>query len=59
MDADGENLTQLTRGEMEDHRPRFSPDGERIVFDRSHRGGESRIWIMDADGANARLLLDD
>ena len=35
--------------------PRYSPDGEQIVF-ASDRSGSAQIWVADADGANARRL---
>ena len=57
VEADGSNLTQLTTGQTQDRRPHVSPDGKLIVFDRSHDGGSSRLWIMNADGSNARPLL--
>ena len=44
--------------------PQISPDGTRIVFTRSwvnpmEDSFESAIWIMDADGGRARVLLDE
>jgi hypothetical protein len=36
-------------------RPSWSPDGSQIVF-WSNRSGRLQIWVMDADGSNARLL---
>lgn len=40
--------------------PSWSPDGNQIVFssDHGHDGAFSEIWIMDADGGNARNLGD-
>lgn len=43
--------------------PRISPDGERVVFTRSHVDAQedtwaSEIWIMDADGARKRFLAE-
>jgi hypothetical protein len=41
-----------------------SPDGLRIVFERTDSQSElsatrTDLWIMDRDGANARLLVAD
>jgi len=48
---------QLTRDGTRNERPRFSPDGRKIAF-LSNRGGSEQIWLMDADGSNARQLGD-
>ena len=37
MDADGSDVRQVTSGTTYDSDPSFSPDGSRIVFDRSTR----------------------
>lgn len=62
-DADGSNPVNLTRHESEDLLPEWSPDGTRILFFSSRgvpRGpnGElaGNLWLMDADGGNARRL---
>lgn len=36
-------------------RPRWSPDSRQIAF-VSVRGGASQVWLMDADGTNARQV---
>ena len=36
----------------------FSPTAAEIAL-ISNRSGTSKIWLMDADGSNARILLDD
>jgi TolB protein len=51
MNADGSSATQLTQGGgLEGD---WSPDGARIVF----RGGDSNLWVMNADGTNIVLLF--
>jgi Tol biopolymer transport system component len=57
MTPSGSDLRRLTEGE--DYRPRWSPDGTQIVFQRFF-GAEgalrSYIYVMDADGSNIRRL---
>jgi dipeptidyl aminopeptidase/acylaminoacyl peptidase len=36
----------------------FSPDGKSLIL-VSNRSGRSKVWIMDRNGGNARLMLDD
>jgi Tol biopolymer transport system component/imidazolonepropionase-like amidohydrolase len=38
--------------------PRFSPDGKRISF-TSDAGGGDNIWVMDADGQNAKQVTKE
>lgn len=38
--------------------PRFSPDGSKISF-TSDAGGGDNIWIMNADGSNAKQLTKE
>ena len=51
MDADGGNLTVLTRGGTADRFPTWSPDGARIAY-----GANNALWVMDTDGQNARRI---
>ncbi|HZS08133.1 MAG TPA: LpqB family beta-propeller domain-containing protein [Blastocatellia bacterium] len=37
----------------------FSPDGKRIAYSVWRQGADSEIWLMDADGTNARQLTAD
>ena len=37
--------------------PRYSPDGKSITF-VSDRDGQSSLWVMDAAGADPRLVFD-
>lgn len=50
INADGSGLTKLGEG----YRPRFSPDGMTILFQRDP--GEA--WLMNADGSDTRKLTD-
>jgi Tol biopolymer transport system component/imidazolonepropionase-like amidohydrolase len=56
----GGPAVRLTSGRAFDHQPRISPDGRTIVF-VSDRSGKDNLWLVDADGGNARALttLDD
>lgn len=51
MDADGGNLTALTRGGTADRSPSWSPDGSQIAY-----GASNDLWVMDTDGRNARRV---
>lgn len=54
IDPSGSILTQLTNGE--DYRPRWSPDGTRIVFQRFSGAAHSDIYVMNADGSDVQRL---
>ena len=56
MDADSANVVRLTEHPERDQRGVFSPDGETIAF-VSQRDGDVAVWLMDADGANPRKLV--
>jgi Tol biopolymer transport system component/imidazolonepropionase-like amidohydrolase len=38
--------------------PRFSPDGEKLLF-TSDAGGGDNIWVMNADGSDAKQLTKE
>ncbi|MDQ2966230.1 MAG: hypothetical protein M3R57_10320, partial [Chloroflexota bacterium] len=45
----------LTESASLDINPFFSPDGHSIAF-QADRSGRLEVWVMDADGGNARPL---
>ncbi len=51
----GGDATRLTSGLAHDMQPRFSPDGERVVF-VSDRSGDENVWTMVADGGDPHQL---
>jgi len=52
MNADGTGTTQLTFNNLNDASPKFSPDGQKIVWHRASGGGAgSHIWVMNPDGS--------
>jgi tol-pal system beta propeller repeat protein TolB len=56
VDADGSGVQQL-RSASFDSEFRWSPDRSRIAFVRRARvGGESDVWVMNADGTEPRPL---
>ena len=53
MDGDGGNYVMLTNDLIVNTQPSWSPDGERIAFNRSHT-----IDVMDANGRNLVELTE-
>jgi TolB protein len=61
MHADGSGKIRLTGDGGFDQGPSWSPDGLHIAFDSDRRASVSnmsRVWVMDADGSNLRLLTN-
>jgi WD40 repeat protein len=56
MDADGGNQVQLTNDALSDLYADWSPNGTRVVFERSDRSGKSQIVVMNADGTSQSTL---
>lgn len=56
ISPDGRNPVQLTAGKGRHHFPRWSPDGNSILYS-SDEGGIYALWIMAADGSGQRLLF--
>jgi TolB protein len=55
MDVASGSLREITRDSGRNERPSWAPDGRHIVFE-STRGGSRQIWVMLADGSEARQL---
>jgi Tol biopolymer transport system component len=55
MDADGSDVTRLTETPNEEAGPRWSPDGEKIVFVRQGHV-HPELYVMNADGTCPRRL---
>ncbi|MEM6415264.1 MAG: amidohydrolase family protein [Pseudomonadota bacterium] len=51
------SITQ-TSGIATNYHPKYSPDGTKIAF-ISDRSGQNNVWVMNNDGSNPRLILDD
>ncbi|MEQ9400052.1 MAG: amidohydrolase family protein [Longimicrobiales bacterium] len=56
--AAGGDAELLSRdaGVSVNYHPRYSPDGGTLAF-VSDRGGQSNLWVMDADGGNPRAVF--
>ena len=54
---DGGTPLRLTNEGTSNARPRWTPDGKRILF-VSDRGSTSQIWSMNADGADAKAVTN-
>ena len=55
MDANGDNVVQLSDHPESDRFPGCSPDGRRIAF-TSERGVTDDLYVMDSDGSNVIRL---
>ena len=56
--VDGTAMTQLTSDPADDIQPRFSPDGQRIVF-CSNRSGNWDVWVVNRNGTGLTQLTRD
>ena len=51
----GGKATRITDGMAFDAQPRWSPDGQNIVY-VTDRDGSDDVWVVDAEGKNARQI---
>ena len=51
----GGRASRITQGMAFDAQPRWSPDGRTIAY-VSDRDGSDDVWVVDADGRNARQI---
>ena len=58
MPINGAKAKVLRSGLPFEIQPRFSPDGKKISF-TSDAGGADNIWIMNADGSNAKQITKE
>lgn len=58
MPVTGGEATCLRAGLAFEVQPRFSPDGKKIAF-TSDAGGGDNIWMMNADGTNAKQITKE
>jgi Tol biopolymer transport system component len=57
MDSDGQNATRLTNNTVNEDRPTFSPDSQKIAFDKeafTSKGVE--VYKMNVDGSGQKKL---
>ena len=55
LQIEGGEARALASGMAWDMQPRYSPDGKLIAFTSDRAGGDN-LWIMDANGGNARQI---
>jgi len=58
MPIAGGNAKLLRGGLAYEVQPRFSPDGKQILF-TSDAGGADNIWLMNADGSDAKQVTKE
>ena len=56
MDADGGNLRRLTTDPGTEGEPVWTPDGSRVVYTATPKGGQPQIYALGADGKPAQAL---
>ncbi|MFN8393900.1 MAG: amidohydrolase family protein [Bacteroidia bacterium] len=58
MPISGGKALRIAEGMPWEVQPRFSPDGNSILF-TSDRGGGDNIWLMDRDGENKKQITKE
>jgi TolB protein len=56
MDADGRNPRRLTTDPGNEGEPTWMPDGSRIVYTATAKGGEPQLFVLRPDGNPPRAL---
>jgi len=56
--AKGGKATPLTKGRAFNMQARFSPNGKQIAFISDRDGGDN-VWVMDANGENAKAISSE
>jgi hypothetical protein len=54
----GEEAQPFTYGEWSDSQPRWSPDGKQIAFVSSRQKPKTQIYVIPADGGEARPITN-
>ena len=58
MNTDGSNQRRLTRNELYDSSPSFSPDGKEIVFLRNMEKRNTDIFLMNLESLHEKRLTE-
>lgn len=58
MNADGQEIIQLTSERAKDFAANWSPNGRKIAFVSDRVGGHRHLFIMNIDGSNITQLTD-
>ena len=56
LEINSKTSKRLTNHPLMDIRPRWSPDNNKIVFERGNKGDNHHIYVMDNDGCNLKQI---